>query len=1576
MATATSVEVQELRENTGVTLHTKLYFTYNVNYSSQQVEITNCYMSAWKSPDVSTVISTPQTGSGNWTWRVYSPEASASGKTYGDYTYNAQVRTSEVYFYTSSGTTNKLSFNIPFSNITWGGTSFSFTLAGRLMPPSYSTWASNDNNRPEKTITTNCPTYTVQYNMNGGSGSISSQTKYYNKSLTLSSTKPTRSGYTFKGWSTSSSATAPTYYSGGTYNLNAGNILYAVWSYDGDYDCTVSYKIDPNQSGISISSSTYSYSSAGDIYKDGSWYYDWIKDNGSSISILATSAFGLSRTGYTLAGTYHAESNPSLSVAGSSSKTYSQLSSGMITREYSSGGYYKSIYLVIDWTPRTYTVTLDRQSGSGGSSSVTATYDSSMPSITKPTRTGYIFQGYYSQTNGQGTKYYNSSGTSVRTYNIANSTTLYAYWEPIEYSIAYSLNGGEFTENGFNKVGETGNPVLYNPQGSIEYDSGFYKIDKPKKTGYAFNYFKLKNLTTSTAKLWYSEDGSSSWHSPSSSTVSLTSSQSSNLWIQNLRSSSGTVTITAYYTANTFTVTLNKQNGSGGSSSVTATYGSAMPSINIPSKSGYSFGGYYTNTGGSGTQYYNASGASVRNWDLTSDTTLYAYWIDNDPPSNTVSGGYNKKATSQTVTLSATDNEGVTKYYWGTSSTGSMSTTYSGSITQTVSSSGTRYFRTKDAAGNTASTPVEFIQYKVQNVLQKSSGTAGTYTSANYETNGNLNTYIIRPTTTYPDYIYNAPSNSTFKGWSTSFSTSKANLSTSQISLSSGTTYYMWFDRDTYTVQYNNNGGSGTMENSIATYGANFITRPNTFTKSGYSFNGWNESADGTGVPWKLTSSGVYENENGAHPWVWTYTQGITLYAQWVVNEKPGVHINVSGLFQLAAPYIFCKRGTETTASWHKMAPYVWDGTSWRLCGETGAVAQVIKFTSISIDGSSTVATGNGTEYTITASPSDATNQQVVVTVSGDGYFGTNTSTKTQTVVLSGGSGTVIIKSNAQGTTSTGTITARPVVADSDSVSASKSVTYAANVVKFSTIIIEGDDTVTSGTTYTVRATPANATNQNVTITITGPGYLGTTVGTTSQTITLSGGVGTFKITSTAQNTNGSGTITATPAVAATSGLKATKNITYSATIVKFSTITIEGNNTVTQNGTTYTISASPTNAANQSVTVSLTGNGYFDSNTGTTSKNITLVNGTKTVVISSKAGTAGTQGVITATPAVAQTSGLKATKNVTYEATKFTTITVSPDNEQTIAYHGTKTFTVTATPSYAGPQYVYLYDATASAGYTSISGTGITAGSYTLNSQNTSAVCQYKLTLTNGVGSFIVTNNSSSTADEHGAVFVYTVLPSSTNTVELSTSTGILTLSKNPDAQFTLQSFSDAFDIWRTGSTVNSRWLYANTTTAVPTNTNLPVLSDSDTTTGIQVQGKSWIAGGTADVDLDLTLQNAVLTHTPEEINTINIICQTTMTNGSTTNYYSFKVTMNNQESSVISDLTSSNGRVSTYAPSVSFTDAQKTAIVNAIKSSSNGKTFSLVNTVHGHANYTFSGTVNVQLLSLSIVIGYKAYA
>ena len=73
------------------------------------------------------------------------------------------------------------------------------------------------------------PTYTVSYNANGGSGAPGNQTKTWGSNLTLSSTKPTRSGYNFLGWGTSSGATSASYQPGGTYSSNSGITLYAIW---------------------------------------------------------------------------------------------------------------------------------------------------------------------------------------------------------------------------------------------------------------------------------------------------------------------------------------------------------------------------------------------------------------------------------------------------------------------------------------------------------------------------------------------------------------------------------------------------------------------------------------------------------------------------------------------------------------------------------------------------------------------------------------------------------------------------------------------------------------------------------------------------------------------------------------------------------------------------------------------------------------------------------------------------------------------------------------------------------------------------------------------------------------------------------------------------------------------------------------------------------------------------------------------------------------------------------------------------------------------------------------------------
>jgi len=85
-----------------------------------------------------------------------------------------------------------------------------------------------------------------------------------------------------------------------------------------------------------------------------------------------------------------------------------------------------------------------------------------------------------------------------------------------------------------------------------------------------------------------------------------------------------------------YTVTLNNNGAtSAGTESVNVTYGSAtgISDITVPTKTGYTFGGYYTEDAGAGTLQINASGVwqnggyvSGGNWNSGSNQTLYAKW--------------------------------------------------------------------------------------------------------------------------------------------------------------------------------------------------------------------------------------------------------------------------------------------------------------------------------------------------------------------------------------------------------------------------------------------------------------------------------------------------------------------------------------------------------------------------------------------------------------------------------------------------------------------------------------------------------------------------------------------------------------------------------------------------------------------------------------------------------------------------------------------------------------------------------------------------------------------------------------
>ena len=99
------------------------------------------------------------------------------------------------------------------------------TYQAHLAPINVHNWTNSN----VVSFTVKADTYTISYNMNGGSGSIGNQTKNYNQDLTLSSTKPTRTGYDFVGWNTNSSATSAQYQPNDKYTANSSVTLYAVW---------------------------------------------------------------------------------------------------------------------------------------------------------------------------------------------------------------------------------------------------------------------------------------------------------------------------------------------------------------------------------------------------------------------------------------------------------------------------------------------------------------------------------------------------------------------------------------------------------------------------------------------------------------------------------------------------------------------------------------------------------------------------------------------------------------------------------------------------------------------------------------------------------------------------------------------------------------------------------------------------------------------------------------------------------------------------------------------------------------------------------------------------------------------------------------------------------------------------------------------------------------------------------------------------------------------------------------------------------------------------------------------------
>ena len=223
--------------------------------------------------------------------------------------------------------------------------------------------------------------------------------------------------------------------------------------------------------------------------------------------------------------------------------------------------------------------------------------------------------------------------TSTSSSSLTNATP---YWSSSKQYIieAGKENKKELTNSSsnvvnsnlrFNTQDESGYVILYFDQQYIwyelehklEYDANGGTGSAPSRT------YHLKGSTTTTASdNIFTRDGYDfqGWNTKADGTGNQYEAEA-NITIE------ANTTLYAQWAKPTFTVTLDPQGGTGGSSSVEATYGEKMPEATMPQREGFTFGGYFTETNGGGTQYYNADGSSTRSWDIKDSKTLYAKWI-------------------------------------------------------------------------------------------------------------------------------------------------------------------------------------------------------------------------------------------------------------------------------------------------------------------------------------------------------------------------------------------------------------------------------------------------------------------------------------------------------------------------------------------------------------------------------------------------------------------------------------------------------------------------------------------------------------------------------------------------------------------------------------------------------------------------------------------------------------------------------------------------------------------------------------------------------------------------------------
>ncbi len=668
---------------------------------------------------------------------------------------------------------------------------------------------------------------TVTLNAKGGSLSTTSFNVTIGGNSTVSANVasyiPTRTGYTFMGWSTSSTATSGSF---STLTVGFNQTLYAIWDankYDVVFDNLIDFKqwntttasnatfSNVTENGFTLtcnagagegtSSSPYFPVTPGKQYKididfegDGWDVYIFFCDaNGNWIDFADGPSNRYSSSGAT--GIY--PDNAVFTAPNKAEVVKAQI------RVDANGANNTVRFENIRVTENGYV-----DNAVSFCPTKTFTYDGTYSALPTPTRENYRFLGWYTAPNGGGIRI-NSSDT----VKITEKTHLYSHWTDESYNIVFDANGGTGT------MDKAVAPI------GVNYT---LPANTFTRTGYRFlGWSTDKNATSAT----YSDKAA-----------------------VNLSDKVATITLYAIWSANSYTLTFNSDGGSA-VGSITGKYGAEYNKPANPTKTGYTFKGW---------------SPALPDTIPAQSGTYTAIWEPNEYTVSFDSNGGEgsmpdmKASYNQASNLAANafTKTGFTFKGWATIPGGAVIYTDGAEIENLTSQAGgsvtlyavwseNSYTVVYDRNGGSGTVASQTFKYTDAVTLRDNS-----FTKTGYHFVGWAET---------ADGAVKYADGQTLSGALTAENGKTITL------------YAVW-EKNTYTVTFNKNdaAATGEMAKQTLTYDVTATLSGLGFTKEGYSFVGWNTQSDGKGTSYddKADVLNLTAANNG----------NVTLYAIWAIN--------------------------------------------------------------------------------------------------------------------------------------------------------------------------------------------------------------------------------------------------------------------------------------------------------------------------------------------------------------------------------------------------------------------------------------------------------------------------------------------------------------------------------------------------------------------------------------------------------------------------------------------------------------------------------------------------------------------